>query len=98
MKLRLVPPKELKSPATRTMPLVWRANAQTVPLAPTAALNDTSTEPLALSRPRRWHSAPLIEVKAPPTRILLPESMTIQLTAPLAPVPGLKEVSREPSI
>src|SRR6476620_6439061 len=84
-------------------PLVCTPTAQTVPFAPVPGVKEVSRLPLLLSRARQFRRAPLYEEKFPPITGRPAESNTIELmkfpplVTRLIPLPGLNDVSSEPS-
>ena len=66
-------------------------------LAPLPGLKVVSREPSELSRAIRFLGVPLYSVNQPSIRILPSGWRAIAIIASLAPLPGLKVVSKEPS-
>jgi len=96
MKFQFVPLIEVKMPPTTILPSDCAKTAFTALFA-NAFVNPRSSEPSVSSRASRLRATPLTFVKRPPmTTLPSPCSETLR-TAPLAPVPGLNEVSSEPS-
>ena len=69
--------------------------AEIVLLVPVPELKELSRDPSLLSRAIRFWDMPLYVVKLP-TIIIFPSCCTVKAETPVAPVPGMKDPSREP--
>ena len=88
----------VKSPAMITLPSPGNATERTTLFAPAPGVKPASSVPLALSRAMKLRAVPLKVVNCPPSTILPSGCKASASTALLAPVPGVKLASSEPSV